>query len=136
MNTTQLRRGAAALAAGAVIFAVGCGGSDDSATASDDPADAVRALYAAAGEGDAAAMCDVMSEAAQENAKTVQGADSCEDAISQTLQGGGGELFDSIEVGEADVEGDSGTVEISAFGNKDKVRVVKEDGEWKVEEDS
>jgi hypothetical protein len=136
MNATTIRRSVAALAAGAALLAAGCGGGDDdSATASDDPADAVRALYAAAGENDAEAMCDLMSEAAQENAAVVEDADSCEEGLEKTLAGGGGELFSSIEVGEAHVEGDSGTVDISAFGQKDKVAVVKEDGAWKVEED-
>jgi hypothetical protein len=136
MNPIQIRRGAALVAAGAALFAAGCGGGDDDATASDDPADVVRALYAAAGEGDAEGMCELMSEAAQENAKVVEDADSCEEGNSKTLSGGGGELFSQIEVGEADVDGESGTVEIKAFGQSDQVRVVKEDGEWKVEEDS
>lgn len=136
MSTTAIRRGAAVIAAGAALIATGCGGDDGSDVDTDDPAAVVSALYAAAGDGDAAQMCDLLSAAAQENAAAEEDAESCEEGIEKSLSGGAGDLLSQIEVGEAEIDGDTGTVEISALGQSDTVNVVQEDGEWKVDEDS
>jgi hypothetical protein len=135
MNNNILRA-TAVLAAGAALAVAGCGGDDSSDVDSSDPTAVVTALYAAAGDGDAAAMCDLLSSDAQQRAQETEDADDCETAVEKSLSGGAGDLLSQIEVGEADVEGDSGTVEIKAFGQTDTVNVVQEDGEWKVDEDS
>ena len=135
MNTTTIRRSLAVLGCGAALVVAGCGDDSSDAASSDDPAEVVSALYDAAADGDAGAMCELMSESAQENAATVEDEDSCEAGLEKSLSGGAGELLGEIEVGEAEVEGDHGTVEISALGQSDTVDVVQEDGQWKVEED-
>jgi hypothetical protein len=133
----NILRATAVLAAGAALAVAGCGGDDDnSGVDTSDPTAVVTALYAAAGDGDAAAMCDLLSADAQQRAQETEDADDCETAVEKSLSGGAGDLLSQIEVGEADVEGDSGTVEIKAFGQTDTVNVVQEDGEWKVDEDS
>jgi hypothetical protein len=136
MNTNSIRKTAAVLVAGIALTAAGCGSDSDDAANSDDPTEVVSALYAAAGDGDAEAMCNLMSADAQENAAAEEDADSCEQGIEKSLSGGAGDLLSSIEVGEAEIDGDSGTVEISAFDQTDTVNVVQEDGQWKVDEDS
>jgi hypothetical protein len=136
MNATVIRRGAAVLVAGVAMFAAGCGGDDSSDVDTSDPAAVVSALYAAAGDEDAAAMCDLLSADAQHHAAETEDEDSCEAGIEKSLSGGTGDLLSEIEVGEATVDGDTGTVEITALGQSDSVNVVQEDGEWKVDEDS
>ena len=121
-----MKKAAALLAASAALFAVGCGGGDGSS-----PEDAVSAVYDAAADGDAAGVCENLSAAAIE-ASVEEGAD-CEEALEPSLEAAGAFLGE-FEVGEADVEGDSGTVEVSFAGETADVPVVQEDDEWKVDE--
>ena len=121
-----MKKAAALLAASAALFAVGCGGGDGG-----NPEDAVTAVYEGAADGDAGAVCENLSAAAIE-ASVEEGAD-CEEALEPSLEAAGAFLGE-FEVGEADVEGDSGTVEVSFAGETADVPVVQEDDEWKVDE--
>ena len=125
MNTMGMKRAAALVAASAALFAVGCGGGGE------NPEDAVSDLYAAAVDGDAGTVCENLSAAAVADAEAEGG--SCEEALEPLLAGAGAFLSE-FEVGEATVEGDSGTVEVSFAGESEDVPVVEEDGEWKVDE--
>ena len=115
---------AALIAASAAMFVVGCGGGGN-------PEDAVSAVYEAAADGDAGGVCDGLSTAAIE-ASVEEGAD-CEEALEPSLEAAGAFLGE-FEVGEADVDGDTGTVEVSFAGESSDVPVVQEDGDWKVDE--
>lgn len=120
-------RGRLIALAAAALLATGCGGGNS-------PGDAVSDLYSAAADGDASGVCEVLSEEAATAAAADENAESCEAGIERTLAGGAGALLGDIEVGEASVEGESGTVQVSAFGQTDTVDVVQEDGDWKVDE--
>ena len=127
MSTTGMKKAVAMIVAIAAMAVVGCGGGGN-------PEDAVSDLYAAAADGDAAKVCENLTADAQQAAADDEDADSCEEGVEKSLAGGAGELLGQIEVGEATVDGDTGTVEISALGQTDTVDVVQEDGDWKVAE--
>jgi len=127
MNGIGIKRAAALFVALVALFAVGCGGGSS-------PEDAVSGLYEAAADGDAEGVCENLSEDAAAAAAADEDEETCEAGVTKSLSGGAGALLGDIEVGEADVEGDSGTVEITALGQTDTVDVVQEDGEWKVAE--
>jgi len=121
---------AAAVAAVAALGFGGCGGGDES------PEDTVSAFYTAVGEGDFEGVCDRLSEGAIQATIDEEGAESCEEAAETSLEGAeeASALLDQIEVGEASIDGESGTVEITLEGQTDTVNVVQEDGEWKVDD--
>jgi len=123
MNGT-MKKTLVLLVAVVALVAAGCGGSDGGS-----PEDVVSTVYEGAADGDAAKVCDNLSESALEAA----GGDSCEDELEPALEMAGA-LLEGVEVGEASVEGEEGTVEISFAGDTQDVPVVQEDGEWKVDE--
>ena len=125
MNTMGMKRAAAVAVAGVALFAAGCGGGGG------NPEDAVNDLYAAAADGDAGGVCENLSASAIE--ASVQEGTECEEALEPSLEAAGAFLGE-FEVGEADVDGESGTVEVSFAGETSDVPVVEEDGEWKVDE--
>jgi len=126
MKTNGIKKAAALVVAIAAMFAVGCGGDGGG-----NPEEAVDALYSAAADGDAGTVCENLSAAAEEAA--AGDADSCEEGLEPLLATAGAFLGE-FEVGEASVDGDTGTVEVSFAGETSDVPVVQEDGEWKVDE--
>jgi hypothetical protein len=127
MSRMGMKKAAAAVVAGAALFAAGCGGGDGGS-----PEGAVEALYSAAVDGDAGAVCDNLSTAAIE--ASVEEGSECEDALDSATLEAAGAFLGEFEVGEADVDGGEGTVEVSFAGETSDVPVVEEDGEWKVDE--
>jgi len=129
MKNSRVRAIAIAVATAAALAVAGCGGSDS-------PEDVVSNFYTAVGDGDFEAVCDLLSEGAAQATIDEEGAETCEEAAEASLEGAGAasELLDQIEVGEATIDGESGTVEISFAGQSDTVNVVQEDDEWKVDD--
>lgn len=117
---------AATLAAG--LIAAGCGGSDDSSDDSSGPEDAVEAYVAAGQDGDGAAVCDLLTDASVELLEQFSG-DDCANVAAE----GVADVPDDFEIGTAEVDGDTGTVPISAQGEELDIPVANEDGEWKID---
>ena len=121
-------RGAIAALAAAAALAAGCGGDDRS------PEDTVSEVYAAIADGDFETVCSLTDESAQQSLiDQSDGAESCEDAAAEVI-GEEDDTFDDVEVGEADIDGDTATVTITSdsLGETDEVGLVLEDDEWKV----
>lgn len=114
-------------------FVAGCGGDDDSASGA-TPEEVVTDFYAATADQDAAAMCSLIDADTAEAA--AQGEDSCEAGVESSFEEGtnaaAAELAEKIEVGEATIDGDTATIEVSADGQTEEVTAVQEDGEWKL----
>ena len=134
MSTSFTRLAALALTLGAGLIAAGCGGDDGGSTVESgaSPEEVVEAFYGAVGDNDAAAACDLVTEETAQQAADQEDADSCEEATSF---GDGAELADSIEVGDATIDGDTATVEVSSSAQEGSgsVDLVQEDGEWKID---
>ena len=118
--------GALALVAG---LGVGCGGSDSSDSA-DNPEDAVQAFYDAVQSEDAAAVCATFS--ADFKAVVEEAAGSCEAEFEATF--GSSEVPDGLTVGDASIDGDTATVDVTtAAGETNTATLVNEDG-WKIDQ--
>lgn len=128
MNKLNFKRAIVAMFAALALLAAGCGGGGS-------PEDAVSDLYSAAADGDYEQVCDLLTEEAAAEAQADEDAASCEEGTEKALSGGAGDLLGDIEVGEATIDGDTGTVGVSFAGQEDTVNVVQQDGEWKVDQD-
>ena len=120
----------ALLVAASAALVAGCGGGDG-----DSPETVVEDFYAALEDGDAGAACDLLSSSAVED--STAGGGSCEEVFQQTIDSGTiaaafGAIGD-IEIGEASIDGDTATVDITAGDQEDEVPLVKEDGDWKID---
>ena len=112
------------------LAVAGCGGGSE-----DSPEDVTESFYSALSDSDAGEVCDLLSNSAAESAAA--GGDSCEDGFQKALDSGAAQaalgVADDIEVGEAEIDGDSATVTVSSGSQEDEVSLVKEDGKWKVD---
>ena len=126
-----MRAGALALVASATLFggiATGCGGGGS------EPDDVVAEYFDAGKDKDYAKLCELLSEDAAAALVEQDDADSCEAAQESELDGVDASIIDSFEVGDATIDGDTAEVAITALGQEDTMAMVKEDGEWKVDE--
>ena len=128
MKPSKLAALIAALTLAFAFVVAGCG-SDDS------PEDVVESFYSALGDGDAGEICDLLSEASQEDA--AEGEDSCEAGVQKGIDSGEAEealgVADEVEVGEATEDGDTAEVSVSFGDEEAEVPLVKEDDEWKID---
>jgi hypothetical protein len=119
--------GALALVVGLVV---GCGGSSDDTTDSGGtPEDAVQAFYDASKAEDAAGVCAALSTESQDIAAA---GESCEAAFSAAVKSGQTGVPDNLVVGDATIDGDSATVDVTADGKSSSFTLVNEDG-WKLD---
>jgi hypothetical protein len=134
MRITRLRIGVLLLAVLSVGLLAGCGGDSDSEAT---PEEVVADFYAATGDADPEAMCALITEDAAQAAADDENADTCEEGVQASIDAGDNagvsELADSIEVGDATIDGDEATVGITALGTEDEVHLVQEDGQWKLD---
>ena len=131
-----MKRIAVAAVTVALLGAAGCGSDDSGGSTESGPSDeeqiqAVAENYSqAALDGDAAAACDLFSEAALEELNNSEEFESCEEVVET----GFGILDDSqkkeiAEISNIQVDGDTATAE----GRDGEVSLVRENGEWKLE---
>jgi Domain of unknown function (DUF4878) len=124
-----LALGAVALTAGVVT---GCGGDDSSSDSSAAPEDVVQQFIDSSKDGDGAAVCDLLSSESQTQVvEDAKDADDCEGAFDEDPTAS--DVPDDLEVGDATIDGDTGTVAITVSGQESTIPVVQEDGEWKID---
>lgn len=120
-----------AFAVGLVI--AGCGGGDST---SDSPEQVTEDVFAAIVYADGERLCGLVSEATAEAAAEDAGADTCEEGAQVPFDVAGADEIISqaadAEVGEATIDGDTATVEVSVGGESREIELVREDDEWKV----
>jgi hypothetical protein len=104
-----------------------CGGDEEAA----DPAAAVEQYFTALHEGDAAAVCGLISA---DTLADLGSPESCE-----RLYETGFELVDErsaelpeYEVSGAEIDGESATVTVAIAGREQDVELLEEDGAWKL----
>ena len=133
MKLSKLTVSLAALTLLFALVAGGCGG--DSSSGGDSPEAVTESFYSALADGDAGGICDLLSESAASSA--AGDADSCEEGVQKGLDTGPAQaalgVADDIEVGGAEIDGDSAKVTVTSGNRDDQVPLVKEDGEWKVD---
>lgn len=131
MRSTGMRMGGLVLALLVGVLLAGCGGGDS-------PEDVLSGFYAALGDGDAGAYCDLLDEASAQAAAEDKGVDTCEEAAEMTFSSTNAAALiaqsEAIEVGESTIDGDTATVAVTTADGEDlDVPLVEEDGEWKVD---
>lgn len=134
MKLSKLVTAVAALTLVFALVAAGCGGDDGGG---DSPEDVTQSFYTALSDGDAAEICDLLSERAAQTAAEDEGADSCEDGVGKGIESGAAEAAlgaaDDVEIGEATIDGDSASVAVTSGEQEAEVPLVKEDGDWKID---
>jgi hypothetical protein len=132
ITRSRVRRSAAALLAGVALAVVpGCGpfGSDE-----DDVKDVVKDYMEGVAEGDGKKVCDTLAEDSRKQFE--QAGTKCED----TFKSFGAFLNDEQKEQlkdddpEVEIDGDNATADVDALGNtgSTKVKLKKEDGDWKI----
>jgi hypothetical protein len=113
---------------GAALFAVGCGGSDDSASEEDRQAltELVDELNRVTSEKDAAGFCEVMQPSQIE--ETFHSKARCVSETENILKQAGKQPVLSIE----DIQVDGDRAEVQFAGRAGAAIFVKEDGKWYV----
>ena len=131
MSTRSTRTAIGILAVAAGLIA-GCGGGDsDADSGAGTPEDTVQALYEAYQGQDAEAACAAFSADSQE--ATAKGFDSCEESFQDAADSGAFDnIADDFDVGEATIDGDTATVEVTGNGETNTFSLIDEDG-WKVD---
>jgi len=117
-----------ALAAGcALALTAGCGSEEQSA-----PEATVEAFVEALRESDAGAACEQLDTRTLDDLEVSGG---CEEVL-----GAGLELFadedveiPDYEIGEVSVDGDTAEATLTAEATDDVIKLVQEDGEWKLD---
>lgn len=125
----MLRKLAICALAGVVLFASGCGGSDDSTSEADDQAirELVTKLNQATRDKDASAFCLIMQPSAVE--ETFHDIDRCVKETRPILESAGDQQ--QLQVDSIEVNGDIATVTFAgSTGNEAKF--VREAGQWYV----
>lgn len=139
MTKTFARRGALVLTLATGFVIAGCGGGDDSNGGVDSgaaPEDVVEAFYNATVDGDVDTVCALITEETAKQAAEQEDAESCEESADGALTDEKTKsIAESVEVGEATVDGDSATVAVSSqeAGGEGEINLVQEDGEWKID---
>lgn len=128
MISTSKRVAIGAVLATAALVA-GCGGGDDTTSSAGNPEDAVQAFFDATKAKDASAACAVLTADSQKLAAGQE--DSCEASFDKSIDDSS--IPDSIEVGDAKVDGDTAIVPATGDGEKTEFTVVQEDGSWKID---
>ena len=120
--------GAVALTAG---FGAGCGG-DDSSSDEQSPEEVVQSFVDSSRDGDGAAVCDLLSADSQTQVvEESDSADDCEGAFDEDPTAS--DVPDDLEIGDATIDGDTGTVAVTVSGQESQLNVVQEDGSWKID---
>jgi hypothetical protein len=129
-RATLLAVGALALAASLVI---GCGGGGDSSSDSAAaPEDVVQQFVDSSRDGDGEAVCDLLSADSQAQVvDEAKSADDCPGAFDEDPTAS--DVPEDLEIGEATIDGDTGSVAITVSGQESSLPVVQEDGEWKID---
>lgn len=107
-----------------VLSACGAGGG---------PEETTQRFFDAAGDGDWDEVCGLLDPEFVAAAEAE--GESCPDAMAAEDEAADGGLLpdaDAVEVGDADVSGDTATVEATLDGATQTVDLVKVDDEWKV----
>jgi hypothetical protein len=113
----------------------GCGGSSGGGGSSPSPKDAVSSYFTALGSKDWSGACDKISASSKKVIEGRAGGRKCPDALKATLGSRSLGQLKQAKTGAVRVTGDSGTVDVSAGGVSQPVKVVKEGGSWKVASD-
>jgi hypothetical protein len=125
--------GAVILASG--VTACGGGGGDESAVK-----DRVKTTFSGFADKDSGKICNSLSERYKKRIAQQplgKGKQSCEKSIGLVLTLAGNALKDvgNTKVGKVSVNGDKATADISyKSGKKNKVALVKEGGDWRVDD--
>ena len=139
MNGMGIRIASAVLAMAAGALIAGCGGSDDSdgSDGAETPEEAVTAFFDATVAKDSAALCESITEESGQQAADNEDVETCEEGADKAFASADAEAeiaqFESAEVGEATIDGDTATVTVTSEGTEGEVPVVKEDDVWKVD---
>lgn len=119
---------AVAATAAAALIAAGCGSDEPSESGSSTPEDAVESYVAAGQDGDGAAVCDLLTADSVKLLEQFSGSD-CADVAAKDVS----DLPKDFEIGDAQIDGDSGTVTVTGDGDELDIPVTNEDGEWKID---
>jgi hypothetical protein len=125
-----------ALVAGVLVVAslVGCGGGGGHAT----PKAAFEAMVAAAKAGNKDAMMACFDKETREAIAELDTMAGSEAAKTEGLKGKASDEFASmfkttkVEYGEAKIDGDKATMDVTVGGKKEPTAFVKESGGWKI----
>lgn len=132
MRINGTRRGATVALVAATALLAGCGG-DDAAT----PEQVAEDFYAATAEADAGRICELVTEETAQAGADDEGADTCEEGVTASIDAGDAEeaaaLAEEVEIGEAMIDGDTATVQVSSGEETGEVELVKEDDEWRID---
>ena len=138
MTVTNLARPLSACAATLILAAgvTACGGGDEKSAVKSR----VNTTFSGFADKDSGKICDSLS-ARYKKQITKQplgkGKQSCEKSIGLvlTLAGNALKSVGDTKVGDVSVDGDKATAEVSyKGGKKSKVALVKEDGDWRVDD--
>ena len=128
---TRIAAAVLALAAGALI--AGCGGEDGA----ESPEDAVTAFFDATVDKDSEALCASITEDSATETAESEDVETCEEGADKAFASENADeeiaQFESAEVGEATVDGETATVTVTSEGNEGEVSVAKEGDVWKVD---
>jgi len=133
-----MRRAALATVLASGLIAAGCGGDDDNGDVESGagPEEVVTAFYQATAESDVDTVCALITEETAQQAAEQEDEDTCEASAEKGLTDEETtSIAESVEVGEATIDGDTATVTVSSeeAGGEGEINLVQEDGEWKID---
>jgi hypothetical protein len=148
-----MRRVVAVLAVAACAGAVGCGDDDgddggggggSGGSASTEEAEVrgtMKELAQGMADGDAEAVCDLLTESAQEEAaNTIPGTSTCEEAHEYVFRVAGPEkrrgVLEQFEEAKYDVEVSGDTAKVTPLKSPEGARLRKVGGRWKIDQNT
>ena len=126
---TPLRTITALLVAVSLVFAAGCGGSEE-----DKAKSAVEDYLKAVTKGDGDKACSLITEQTKKNIE--RGERKCGETVSALNKGPGRAVlkpYEDAKVENVKVNGDRATADIKVNDQTQKVNLRKEGGDWKLD---